>query len=302
MTIVRYGWIAFMFCVGMFRTGMVLAGELPQGILDFDRQVAFTRPLLMSVFRAYGDDHTYFVLPNSAMIDKLANGSPKITLLYEGVSQGRHALMTINGTIGFANDYATAVAEISQFDSAAKFIIPEPAAFSFTVHTPGSDTSGAAIDNAKIDSSGHFELLVRVANITTRIMLIPESYKFESLAVVYSPTYRGVIRSADGIPAIGERTYNIGVVGGGACALSPERYVSWMSNKPGCIYPKYRKQLVRSIQKPLKKMGLYQGTIDGLYGPLTNKAIRLFQRSRSTVEDGLPTLDLAEELEGAEGA
>ncbi len=45
------------------------------------------------------------------------------------------------------------------------------------------------------------------------------------------------------------------------------------------------KELTTNIQTNLKKLGLYQGTIDGMTGPMTRKAIADFQRSRGLNED-----------------
>lgn len=41
----------------------------------------------------------------------------------------------------------------------------------------------------------------------------------------------------------------------------------------------YSKRLTIQIQSGLKKMGFYQGTIDGISGPMTQQAIREFQKS-----------------------
>ncbi len=52
------------------------------------------------------------------------------------------------------------------------------------------------------------------------------------------------------------------------------------------------RELVSHIQKLLAVKGFETGPLDGIFGPLTEKAIRGFQKSRGLPEDGKPTLDL----------
>ena len=44
---------------------------------------------------------------------------------------------------------------------------------------------------------------------------------------------------------------------------------------------------VRVIQDKLKRWGYYNGTVDGIFGSATAKAVRFFQRSNGLVEDGI---------------
>lgn len=44
---------------------------------------------------------------------------------------------------------------------------------------------------------------------------------------------------------------------------------------------------VRSIQKKLKELGLYKGSIDGIYGTQTQSAVRSFQRNCGITVDGI---------------
>ena len=48
-----------------------------------------------------------------------------------------------------------------------------------------------------------------------------------------------------------------------------------------------RGQEVRQIQQKLKELGLYTGTIDGVYGTATQKAIRQFQKNCGLTVDGI---------------
>jgi membrane-bound lytic murein transglycosylase B len=50
------------------------------------------------------------------------------------------------------------------------------------------------------------------------------------------------------------------------------------------------------IQERLKKLGYYPGEVDGNLGKESRKAIRGFQVSMGLVEDGIPSLELLEEL------
>ena len=48
-----------------------------------------------------------------------------------------------------------------------------------------------------------------------------------------------------------------------------------------------RGQNVRAVQSFLKNQGLYNGAIDGIYGPRTQSAVRSFQRRHNLVADGI---------------
>ena len=43
----------------------------------------------------------------------------------------------------------------------------------------------------------------------------------------------------------------------------------------------------RTVQTKLKRWGYYRGTVDGIYGNLTRKAVRLFQSKNGLVVDGI---------------
>ena len=43
---------------------------------------------------------------------------------------------------------------------------------------------------------------------------------------------------------------------------------------------------VRDAQQALKDKGLYNGSVDGIYGPLTRKAVRSYQRQQNLTADG----------------
>jgi hypothetical protein len=272
------------------------SAEVPKSFVDFDRQVAFSKPLLISIFHGYNDDHVYYVLPNIIKVGELSPGVPDLSLIYDQVKRRHAALLTIRGQIGFSGDYEAALAEIKSVDPVATFAIPEPYAFSFAVSTPGADGGGAIIDAAKINSAGRFELLAKVSDITARILLLPTSYKFDSMSIVYSPVYHGVVRTSDGTPQIVERKYDVSVVSNGGCVFSPDRYLSWATQFTGCIFPRYDRKLVYSIQKQLRKLGLLGFQVDGVYGPHTGAAIKRYQTSKGAMADGIPTLELAEQL------
>ena len=48
-----------------------------------------------------------------------------------------------------------------------------------------------------------------------------------------------------------------------------------------------RGEEVRQIQKKLKELGLYNGSIDGIYGTATQKAVRQFQKNCGLTADGI---------------
>ncbi len=48
-----------------------------------------------------------------------------------------------------------------------------------------------------------------------------------------------------------------------------------------------RGEEVRQIQKKLKSLGLYSGSVDGIYGTATQKAVRQFQKNCGITADGI---------------
>ncbi len=48
-----------------------------------------------------------------------------------------------------------------------------------------------------------------------------------------------------------------------------------------------RGEVVKKLQRQLKQIGIHPGPVDGIFGPLTEQAVRQFQRSRHLSEDGL---------------
>lgn len=52
----------------------------------------------------------------------------------------------------------------------------------------------------------------------------------------------------------------------------------------------------RSIQEELKIRGYYNGTVDGVVGPRTMAAVRLYQQHQGLAVDGQPSLDLLNHL------
>lgn len=50
----------------------------------------------------------------------------------------------------------------------------------------------------------------------------------------------------------------------------------------------YRYVEVQALQSALRRLGFYEGDIDGLAGPLTSKALRRFQSSANLRPSGLP--------------
>lgn len=88
------------------------SAELPKSFIDFDRQVAFSKPLFISVFHGYQDDHIYYVLPNTINVAQLSPGVPDLSLIYDQIKPRRRALLAIRGNTAFGADYEAALNEI----------------------------------------------------------------------------------------------------------------------------------------------------------------------------------------------
>ena len=89
----------------------------------------------------------------------------------------------------------------------------------------------------------------------------------------------------------------IGAAAGGATgALTKKDQVdlgepAWKQNNYSDQAPAGQ-QTVRDIQAQLARLGLYGGSIDGLYGPQTRGAIEAYQQQRGLVVDGVPSPQL----------
>jgi len=71
----------------------------------------------------------------------------------------------------------------------------------------------------------------------------------------------------------------------------------WANDAPGMIEPEGRRgmpiqqasQLVLDLQTALRRQGLYNGPLDGISGPATEQAIRIYEREHGEAETGRPT-------------
>ena len=73
---------------------------------------------------------------------------------------------------------------------------------------------------------------------------------------------------------------------GGACALGEEMPVVTDEPITQEESEEARKERVRQAQQMLIDLGMLNGTADGLYGPMTAQAVRLFQSRNNLVENG----------------
>jgi peptidoglycan hydrolase-like protein with peptidoglycan-binding domain len=71
----------------------------------------------------------------------------------------------------------------------------------------------------------------------------------------------------------------------------------WANDTPAMIEPEGRRglampqasQLVLDLQTALRRRDLYNGPLDGISGPATEQAIRMYERSQGQLETGEPT-------------
>ncbi|MBD1545214.1 peptidoglycan-binding protein [Roseibium aggregatum] len=71
----------------------------------------------------------------------------------------------------------------------------------------------------------------------------------------------------------------------------------WANDTPAMIEPEDRRgtampqasQLVLDLQTALRRQDLYNGPLDGISGPATEQAIRMYERAQGQVETGEPT-------------
>jgi hypothetical protein len=267
------------------------AQEPPSTMIDFDRQVGFAEPRLITMHKAFKDDNMYYLMPNEIHVLEIRKGVPDVTLLYN--QRVKRAFLSVTAEI--AIDPAkvdAAVAEIKKQNHSAKFAVLDPASSFFRIVVPGMTTGPADVEAVKQLSSNRVEIMFSVPDVTTRILLIPGSYKFDIFSIVYSATYRGVGRDDDGKIRLVNRAFEIGATVRGACVFAPERYVNWATEQNGCIFPDYPDRMIRKIQVRLKEKGFYKGPIDGDFTPAVHDSIKRYQRSINVAEDGIPTPEL----------
>jgi peptidoglycan hydrolase-like protein with peptidoglycan-binding domain len=60
--------------------------------------------------------------------------------------------------------------------------------------------------------------------------------------------------------------------------------------------------MVRQMQQELKSQGLYEGHVDGRFGPQTRRAVEDFQRSHNLTANGQPDQQTLAALQGNQGA
>jgi peptidoglycan hydrolase-like protein with peptidoglycan-binding domain len=60
--------------------------------------------------------------------------------------------------------------------------------------------------------------------------------------------------------------------------------------------PMMKGELVKDVQRRLRKLGFHSGPIDGVYGPQTAAAVQAFQMSKQLLPDGEVGKDTAKSL------
>ncbi len=99
---------------------------------------------------------------------------------------------------------------------------------------------------------------------------------------------RGYELGLDSLPIVSDRRIAItGHIDGG-CAVREERYINARSGQSGCLVPiRYSRREVARAQQILQQEGLYLGPIDGLYGPLSVRAVMELQRRKDLPATGI---------------
>ncbi|TBH22189.1 peptidoglycan-binding protein [Rhizobium leguminosarum] len=270
------------------------------GLIDFDSVVAFPKPRSITVFRsAEPGGHTYFFVPNSVRLSSDAKGVPEFSLFHAGWDSKQE------GAISFtlepfvdADDFKDIVAEISASDNQATFAVPAPIESVFYIVGPDmprrevtvNDTSG----NPLLKKSG---FATTASPIAVRASLLPTSYKYAIFAVGHNFSLRGIARDDAGEPKIIKRRLATSFVVNGVCALFPQLVVNTATGAIGCKPIRYARPQIRQLQNLLVKAGYEVGKIDGVFGGMTEAALRKFQRSSNLPVDGIPSEEMIEALE-----
>jgi len=93
-------------------------------------------------------------------------------------------------------------------------------------------------------------------------------YAYSDLSLLYRYGY-GVKKDI----ALADEYQRLAEANGSKIALVPQRVSAKSTSSV-----KSKKELVSSIQEGLKKLGFYNGKVDGATGPMSNKAIQMFQK------------------------
>jgi Putative peptidoglycan binding domain len=90
---------------------------------------------------------------------------------------------------------------------------------------------------------------------------------------------RGYELGVDGTPAVTDRRIAVSGYLDGGCARHEQSFINAASGRVGCVVPiLYPRREIAAAQELLKAAGLYNGEIDGLFGPLSSKAVAEAQR------------------------
>ncbi len=289
----------FSLAVGVFPAASQTLSQSAE-LVDFDRPFGFSKPLRVTVFRAVRDDKAIFLfLPSQIAVDESDAGNDILSLSYVARSRRTYPeTAQLTGQLIFENkeDIDFAISEIRDTFPDAQFALPVPKEASVGFSGPGMKRIEVSVPGAVSPLRGTINFSIPISKIAARSFLNPGSYKYEVGAVDYTFVLKGISRNLDGASIFEERVFSVGATVRGFCAIRPTSVVNINTQDFGCIHQNYSRRLILPLQRALAAQEIYSGPLDGVFGPITERAIRRYQASIGVVVDGTPSVALLENI------
>lgn len=277
------------------QNGSSSIGDLP----DLDASVGFGTPRQVTILHAYDrTKNVFYIFPSAVDFVMTHNQASTVGLQIAWQrGTGGHGSFTFTVRPRFQNsEINKAVTELKGRYPKALFAFPVPSKARLSMSTieqpsilfsPGEESSSLFNDIA---------FTAKLTPIESRFLQLPQSLDSPSATFQFAYSIRGVSREADGRAVVVERGYRLGGILNGFCAPFPKSTVEVSSGRTGCAYVSFDRALVKEIQSLLQRLKHFEGRGDGVFGPLTDAAIRSFQRSNKFFVTGYPTRELVDQI------
>jgi len=274
----------------------VAKNALPGDILDFDASVGFETPRLVTILNGYDRaKNIFYIFPSAVDFVLPQNGAAAIGLQVAAVRDANFSKGSFTFTVRprfNGPETAAAIDELRRRFPNALFAYPVPSKsiLSLTTIEQASVNFSPAQESSPL--ANEISFTAKLTPIETRVLLLPQSLESPSATFQFIYYIRGVSRDPDGSVTIIERPFLLGGVLGGFCAPFPAAIIDAGNGRTGCAHVTFDKPLVREIQRLLRRSKDYLGPLDGIFGSLTEEAIRDFQKRNGVLITGYPTREL----------
>jgi hypothetical protein len=251
-------------------------------LLYFDEPVGFSNFHNLTVYRQWESPKSFTLLPTG-----LRTASNGFSFHYRKVNGRLKGSLLITVRPAFDDeDFNSVISELKSSVPGGRFVLGEPVMSEWEVIGTGVKltVTPPLMSNPLLTDTS---LSLDVPDDLSRILLHSGSNYASALVVRHKFAIRGVEIDDSMSPHVTTRWFSRSVSFTGGCSVQPERYVNFETGQVGCIYQIFfDRQFVKEIQTLLRKLELYNGSIDGNPGTSTRAAIRTFQNSHGMTNDG----------------